>query len=256
MRRVEFNGPTSLMDYCSKPGYASGGFIADSKFSGPSVLNGSQQQFLVRNSTLDGWSNGLWNQVFSGDVGAPAQKFGSGGQYTTLAASPVTAEEPFLRVDSSGNYSVFVPASRTSRWDRPGPTARAGHEIGSNDSSGRPADPVPVINAALARGQDLILTPASTIWTRPSWSPGRTPWCSASASPPCPGERHRRDAGASVPGVELSGMIFDGRAGELPGAAAGRRTARARDGRPGRPHLVQDVFSGIGGAAAGRRRPA
>ena len=93
------DGSTSLMDYCSKPGYASGGFIADSKFSGRPVLSGSQQQFLVRNSTLDGWSNGLWNQVFSGDVGAPAQNFGSGGPEHDLAASPVTAEEPFLRVD-------------------------------------------------------------------------------------------------------------------------------------------------------------
>jgi hypothetical protein len=48
VRRVEVNGFTSLMDYCSKPGYSSGGFIADSKFSGHAVLNGSQQQFLVR----------------------------------------------------------------------------------------------------------------------------------------------------------------------------------------------------------------
>ncbi len=70
------------------------GFIADSQFSGSTVLNGSQQQFVVRNSNLDGWTNAVWNQVFSGDVGAPAQNFGSGGQYTTLAASPVTAEAP------------------------------------------------------------------------------------------------------------------------------------------------------------------
>src|SRR5438874_358938 len=66
VRRVEFNGFISLMDYCSKPSYSSGGFIADSKFSGKPVLNGSQQQFPVRNSTLDGWSNSVWNQVFSG----------------------------------------------------------------------------------------------------------------------------------------------------------------------------------------------
>src|ERR1017187_7165827 len=161
VRRVEFNGPTSLMDYCSKPSYASGGFIADSKFSGSPVLSGSQQQFLVRNSTLDGWSNGLWNQVFSGDVGAPAQNFGSGGQYTTLAASPVTAEEPFLRVDSSGKYSVFVPAVRHGSV---GPSWASGPTPGTAIPIGRffiatPRDPVPVINAALARGQNLIVTP-------------------------------------------------------------------------------------------------
>ncbi|HET7243206.1 MAG TPA: hypothetical protein VFJ07_00120, partial [Streptosporangiaceae bacterium] len=96
VRRVAVNGFFSLMDYCTSPSFSSGGFIADSQFSGSTVLNGSQQQFLVRNSNLDGWTNFVWNQVFSGDVGAPAQNFGSGGQYTTLAASPVTQEEPFL----------------------------------------------------------------------------------------------------------------------------------------------------------------
>ena len=77
MRRVNVTGGNlSLMDYCSAgPQFASGGFIADSSFSGGTVINGSQQQFMVRNSNLDGWSNGVWNQVFSGDTGAPAQSF-------------------------------------------------------------------------------------------------------------------------------------------------------------------------------------
>ncbi|HKB48854.1 MAG TPA: glycosyl hydrolase family 28-related protein, partial [Ktedonobacterales bacterium] len=93
MRRVHVNGLTTLMDYCTGPSFASGGFIADSTFTGSTVINGSQQQWLVRNSTLDGWTNGVWNQVFSGVVGAPAQCFPSqapcGGPYTTLATSPV-----------------------------------------------------------------------------------------------------------------------------------------------------------------------
>jgi hypothetical protein len=76
MRRVAVNGLTSLMDYCSAgPQFASGGFIADSSFAGSSITNGSQQQFIVRNTNIDGWSNGVWNQVFSGDPGAPAQSF-------------------------------------------------------------------------------------------------------------------------------------------------------------------------------------
>ncbi len=73
MRRVAITGGTlSLMDYCNgSPDFASGGFIADSAFSGGTVISGSQQQFVVRNSDLDGWTNGVWNQVFSGDTGAP-----------------------------------------------------------------------------------------------------------------------------------------------------------------------------------------
>jgi len=75
MRRVHVNGLTTLMDYCTGPSFASGGFIADSAFDGSTVINGSQQQWVVRNSALDGWTNGVWNQVFSGVVGAPAQCF-------------------------------------------------------------------------------------------------------------------------------------------------------------------------------------
>src|SRR5579871_1459972 len=113
IRRVEINGPATLMDYCTAPSYASGGFIADSQFDGGSVINGSQQQWIVRNSKLDNWTNGVWNQVFSGVVNAPAQCFPAqsscGGPYTTLAASPITREAPYL-YENSGNYlGVFIP---------------------------------------------------------------------------------------------------------------------------------------------------
>ena len=255
VRRVEFNGPTSLMDYCSKPSYASGGFIADSKFSGSPVLSGSQQQFLVRNSTLDGWSNGLWNQVFSGDVGAPAQNFGSGGQYTTLAASPVTAEEPFLRVDSSGNYSVFAPAVRHGSV---GPSWASGPTPGTAIPIGRffiatPRDPVPVINAALARGQNLILTPGvyslhqSIEVTRPD-----TVVLGLGFPTMVPANGVVSMRVASVPGVKLSGMIFAAGPVNSPillqvGGQPGLGLADPAD-----PTLVQDVFFRIGGAAPGQ----
>ena len=72
MRRVNIvGGNLTLMDYCTAgPQFASGGFIADSRTG--FVVNGSQQQYLVRNSEIGGWSNGVWNQVFSGGPGAPA----------------------------------------------------------------------------------------------------------------------------------------------------------------------------------------
>src|SRR3954466_3402078 len=116
MRRVQITGGNlTLMDYCTAgPQYASGGYIADSRTG--FVINGSQQQFLVRNSSVGGWSNGVWNQVFSGVVGAPPQSFSTTPYdpppYTTLAASPVTREKPFLYLDSAGRYNVFVPALR------------------------------------------------------------------------------------------------------------------------------------------------
>ena len=118
MRRVHVNGNVTLFDFCSNPNFSSGGFIADSQFTGGTVLNGSQQQFMTRNSDLDGWTNSVWNQVFCGTNGAPPQDFVNGGnQFTTLASCPVTEEEPFLYTDSQGNYNVFVPAVRqNSVW--------------------------------------------------------------------------------------------------------------------------------------------
>jgi hypothetical protein len=166
MRRVVVNGGTSLMDYCTAgPQYASGGFIADSKFDGSTVINGSQQQWLTRNSNLDGWTNGVWNQVFSGVVGAPAQCFPAqascGGPYTTLATSPVTRDAPYLYVDSRGHYDVFVPAAQRNTvgasWAN-GPTAGSSIPV-DEFFIADPTDSAKTINNALARRENLIFTP-------------------------------------------------------------------------------------------------
>jgi hypothetical protein len=59
LRRVDVRGGTlSLMDYCSAgPQFASGGYMADSRAG--TVINGSQQQWLTRNSTIGSWTNGV-----------------------------------------------------------------------------------------------------------------------------------------------------------------------------------------------------
>ena len=116
LRRVHVKGQTTLMDYCTGPSFASGGFIADSRFD-QQVINGSQQQFFTRNSELNGWSNGVWNQVFSGTAGAPAECFpatSTCGPYTTVATTSVSREKPYLYTDASGAYQVFVPAAATN----------------------------------------------------------------------------------------------------------------------------------------------
>jgi hypothetical protein len=165
MRRVNVTGGNlSLMDYCTGgPQFASGGFISDSRTG--FVINGSQQQFLVRDSTIGGWSNGVWNQVFSGVVGAPPQSFSETPfdppPYTTLATSPVTRERPFLSLDATGRYQVFVPALR---HDSAGTTWDAGPAAGTSIPLrkffiARPTDSARKINAALEDGKDLLLTP-------------------------------------------------------------------------------------------------
>jgi hypothetical protein len=251
---VDVNGFTSREDSGSAPSYSSGGFIADSQFSGSTVLNGTQQQFIVRNSSLDGWTNGVWNQVFSGDVGAPAQNFGSGGQFTTLAASPVTQEEPFLQQDSAGNYSVFVPAvqhnSTGTTW---GGGPAPGTAIGiQRFFIASPSTPVWQIDAALAFGKDLILTPGvynldlPIVVSRPD-----TVVLGLGFPTLVPSRGNVAMLVASVPGVKLSGMIFD--------AGPVNSPALLQVGFPGRgwsdpadPTLVQDVFFRVGGATPGQ----
>lgn len=161
MRRVDMSGANlSLMDYCTAgPQFASGGFIADSRL--PFTINGSQQQWLIRNSEVAGWSNGVWNQVFSGVVGAPSDEAFPNPPYTTIDNTPVSREKPYLYVDDEGRYNVRVPAvqhdSRGVSW-ADGETA--GRSIPITDFFiATPADSVKDINNALARGQHLILTP-------------------------------------------------------------------------------------------------
>ena len=165
MRRVNVVGNLTLMDYCTGgPQYASGGFIADSKTG--TITNGSQQQFYVRNSTIGKWSNGVWNQVFSGVVGAPAECFPAaatcgGNPYTTLATTPASREKPYLYVDSHGSYNVFVPSATTKSSDASWANgATPGRSIPlSKFFVVKHGDSVREINQQLDRGMNLLLTP-------------------------------------------------------------------------------------------------
>ncbi len=166
MRRVNVNGNLTLMDYCTNgPQWASGGFIADSRTG--NVVNGSQQQYIVRNSSIGSWSNGVWNQVFAGVQGAPATNFGDKladgqtGTYTTLPTNPASREKPYLYIDPAGEFRVFVPGAQTNSsgttWTG-GPTAGRSIPL-SGFFLARPTDSVTAINTALSAGKHLLFTP-------------------------------------------------------------------------------------------------
>jgi hypothetical protein len=261
LRRVIVNGKLTLMDYCDgSPDYASGGFIADSEFSGGVVTNGSQQQFFVRDSDIDSWSNGVWNQVFCGDPGAPAQSFSSdsgdsGGTepYTTLSSCPVTENEPYLYTNSSGSYSVFVPSVQTGTS---GPSWAGGSTPGTSLALSTfyvvtSASTVAQINAALAAGDNLLFTPgvyqyAQTIdVTNPN-----TKIIGLGFATLIPTAGNVTMSVADVPGVNVSGLIFD--------AGPDQSSSLLQVGTEGstanntsNPVSVDDVFFRVGGAEAG-----
>jgi hypothetical protein len=161
MRRLDITDANlSLMDYCTAgPQFASGGFIADSSL--PFVINGSQQQWLIRNSRIGGWSNAVWNQVFAGVEGAPSDMTFPNPPYTTLATTPASREKPYLFLDDQGDYAVRVPSAHThtsgTSW---GLAMTAGRTIPLGDFFvAKPSDSVHTINNQLARGMNLLLTP-------------------------------------------------------------------------------------------------
>jgi hypothetical protein len=270
LRRVHIRGALFLFPH--QGGFSSGGFMADSLVDGVGhpgldglVVNASQQQWLTRNSVIGTWSNGVWNQVFSGVVGAPPQNFppnpsGNNNPYTTLTQSPVTREKPFLYVDSAGNFNVFVPAlQRNSSGITWGNGPAPGSSIPITDFFiAKPTDDVDKINDALACGKHLILTPGIYNLDEPIRVLRPDTVVLGLGFPTLVPRRGKESMEiANVPGVKLSGLIFDAgpvnsrvllEVGELPWFPILRGTGTD----PNNPTLIQDVFFRIGGATPGQ----
>ena len=161
LRRVDIRGGNlSLMDYCTAgPQFASGGYLADSRAG--TIINGSQQQWLTRNSEVGEWSNGVWNQVFAGTIGAPSEATFPSPPYTTLDRTSLSREKPFLHVGADGRWLVRVPdARRDSRGTTWAAGAAAGRDLPlSSFHIARPSDSAQVLRRALDQGRNLLLTP-------------------------------------------------------------------------------------------------
>jgi hypothetical protein len=258
MRRLDIaGGNLSLMDYCTAgPQFASGGFIADSRL--PNTNNGSQQQWLTRNSEIAGWSNGVWNQVFAGVQGAPDDAGFPNPPYTTLDTTPVSREKPYLFVDSQGDYRVRVPSaqsnSRGVTWDDGG---TAGRTIPLRQFFiAKPSDPVEAINEALARGMNLLLTPgiydvAASIAVKRANTVvlglGHATLTASNGAIPL--------TTADVPGIIIAGVTIDAGAIESPvllrvGKGRGKTSAKKSD--PSNPTTLSDVYFRVGGPHVGR----
>ena len=261
MRRVNITGKNvTLFDYCTAgPQYASGGFIADSQLS--YTINGPQQQFFVRNSSLGGWSNGVWNQVFSGVVNAPAQSYPN-PTYTTLPSTPVSREKPYLVRDAAGAYSVFVPSvQRNATGASWASVATAGRSVPlSKFFIATPNTPVRQINLALLLGKDLILTPGvyalngPIVVERPD-----TVVLGLGLATLVPQTGKEAILVADVDGAEIAGLIIDAGPRNSPVLL---RMGFSIFGYPlsrggffqhlSDPPLLSDVFFRVGGATAGK----
>ena len=247
------------------PQFASGGYLADSRTG--DVVNGSQQQWITRNAEVGSWSNGVWNQVFAGTVGAPAETGLPDPPYTTLDTTPVSREKPFLYVDAAGHLAGA--GARRRAPTRAAPTGPTGPGTGREPDGlardfyvARPGDSARELASQLARGKHLLLTPGVYDIDR---SLGRAPRRHRRPRPG-PGHAHRgraepsRSWSTTTPGRRRRRGDHRRRHRVVagPDAHRGQGAARptvprnaARPARPARPSTTSTSAS----AAARRARP-
>jgi hypothetical protein len=252
------SGSIGQTDPCSE---SSGGFIADTSVSG--LTNAcSQQQWYTRNSVLSGGFDGnVWNFVFSGVLPAnvPAQSYpsGPGGDVnvTNLATTPVSREKPFLYLDGSGNYNVFVPALKTvssgTSWS--GGTPGTGYSMPINSFFvATPASTLAQINAALAAGQSLILTPGIYRYSNAiTITKANTIVLGMGYATLVPQAGTPAISVADVDGVQLAGLLIDAGPVNSPVLVEVGNPNGPNNSHAANPASLNDVFFRIGGGTLG-----
>lgn len=232
-------------------GWSSGGFIADSQIDGV-VRSGTQQQWFTRNSNIGGWQGSNWNMVFVGVAGAPPTSFPD-PPYTSVATVPRMREKPFLHITPAGTWQVFAPALRYGgagpSWTKGEPAGRD-HPL-SSFLIARPETSIEAINAALAVGRHLLLTPGIYRLTEPIrvTQPGTIVLGIGLPSLLAEGGATVLTV-ADVPGVTIAGLFIDAGPQSSPVLVEVGPRGAARDHRT-EPTLLADLFFRVGGATVG-----
>jgi hypothetical protein len=238
-----------LAVFPSSYGWASGGFTADSKVDG-AMKSASQQQWYTRDSALGRWEGSVWNMVFSGVTGSPAPSFPN-PSHTVLDTTPISREKPYLYLDGS-NYAVFVPSTRTNARGVSWPNTPGTSIPLSQFYVAKPGDSADRINAALAQGLHLLLTPG--IYTLDKTIDVNRPdtvvlGLGYATIVPTAGQTAMKVG--DVNGVRIAGVLFDAGVVNSPAmlevGSAGNHTDRAAN-----PVSLHDVFVRVGGRIPGK----
>jgi hypothetical protein len=229
-------------------GWASGGYIADSKIDGQ-LQPFSQQQWYTRNSNIQMNLNAVWNNVFTGVVGAPATSFPT-PPITTLATTPISREKPYLYLNGA-NYAVWVPSLRTNSSGTSWPNTPGSSIPLTQFYVAHPGDSAATINTALSQGLNLLFTPGvyhvnQTI----NVTRANTVVLGLGYATIIPDGGVTPMSVADVDGVKIASLLFD--AGTTNSAnllQIGPNGSTAN--HAANPTTVQDVFFRIGGAGPG-----
>ncbi|WP_199753883.1 chitobiase/beta-hexosaminidase C-terminal domain-containing protein [Amycolatopsis sp. WAC 01375] len=249
-RRMDIRGGLQL--YPASYGFASGGYTADTKVSGQTASI-SQQQWYTRDSSYGSWDGGVWNMVFSGTNGAPANTFPNPPE-TTLATTPVSRDVPYLYLDGSGKYRVFLPSLRTNAS---GPSWANGGTQGSSLPMSqfyvvKAGDTASSINTALSQGCNLFFTPGVYHLDQTlNVTKANTVVLGVGYSTLVPDNGVEAMRVADVDGVRIKGLLFDaGTTNSQSLLTVGQAGSTAN--HSANPTTLQDVFFRIGGQIAGK----
>lgn len=246
-RRVHLVGDLALDD----GGWSSGGFMADCRIEG-TIRSGSQQQWFTRSSAIEAWQGSNWNMMFMGVPGAPPTTFPE-PPFTALPTVPLVAEKPFLYVDRSGEWRVFVPALRRNAR---GPSWSAGKPDGKSIPLtrffiAREGMGEGEINAALARGRHLLLTPGVYSLSRPLRiaRPNTIVLGLGLATLLAEGGSKAIEV-ADVDGVRIAGLLIDAGPMRSPVLMEVGPRGSAKP-HAANPTVLSDIFFRLGGASVG-----
>jgi hypothetical protein len=246
-RRVHVMGPFSL----AEGGWSSGGFVGDCKVDGK-IGSNSQQQYLTRNTEMSGWSSGVWNMVFVGDTGAPTSTWPR-NSYTVVEKTPVIREKPFLCFND-GKWSIMVPPLEKNVSGTSWATRKV--ELTSIPIEkcyiAKESDTAATINAALAAGKHLILTPGhyklddAIKVTKPDTVVLGLGYPTLEAT-----KGNIEMQVADVDGVKIAGVLFEAREPESPVLLEiGPKGSSADHSK--NPTSIYDTWTRSGGAANGK----
>jgi hypothetical protein len=236
-----------------KGGWASGGWMSDSKVDG-NVGAGPQQQWISRNSEWGSWTGANWNMVFVGVPHPPVGEWPS-PPFTKVEHTPVVREKPFLEVDAKGNWFVRLPALKV---DSAGITWHAGSTPGKSIPLdhfyiARPeVDTAATVNAQLAKGRNLLFTPGIYDLREPiRVTQPNTVVMGLGFATLRPTQGTAAMTTADVGGIEIAGLLFDAGADSSPVllevGPEGSKTMHTQN-----PITLHDVFFRVGGAGIGR----
>jgi hypothetical protein len=244
-RRMHIKGKLQL-----EFGGASGGFMSDCKIDG-AIYPGSNQQFYFRNCDFSGWTASyMWNMLFQGVANPPPETYPTGAE-TVVAKTPLVREKPFLTIDATGNYSVFVPALRTNSLGTTWYNATPAGETLPIDQfyvAIAGTDNATTINTALSQGKNLLLTPGiysvntPILVQRPN-----TVVLGLGMATIQPQNGIIALKTADVSGITIANILFDAGAVESPTLLQVGDSGSVRD-NSANPPFVFDLFVRVGGA--------